>query len=182
MSILALFMLGQGGWASPIAITDGHVHFLAVGRPAMIKINGEGQSLSGQIDEQAGKVSGTFQFDLTGLQTGIELRDRHMKEKYLEVGRFKSAQLAFDSVAIPAAADPTQSTELRVPARLNLHGQEHPVEVNTKIKRTADGYEGHGQFSLKLSDFGVEIPVYLGIKVADQVDVTVEFKGRTKTP
>src|SRR5437016_2755323 len=39
------------------------------------------------LADASGAVSGEVQVDLTTLQTGIGLRDRHMKDKYLEIGR-----------------------------------------------------------------------------------------------
>src|SRR5262249_12291968 len=37
--------------------------------------------------EGAGAVNGAIEVNLASLQTGIGLRDRHMKEKYLEISR-----------------------------------------------------------------------------------------------
>src|SRR5262249_37220642 len=48
------------------------------------------------LADTSGAVSGAVEVDLRTLQTGIGLRDRHLKEKYLETGRdntFATARL-----------------------------------------------------------------------------------------
>ena len=48
------------------------------------------------LADTSGAVKGAVQVDLATLQTGIGLRDRHMKDKYLEIGRsdtFTTARL-----------------------------------------------------------------------------------------
>src|SRR5262245_51530224 len=48
------------------------------------------------VADASGAVSGAVQVDLATLQTGIGLRDRHLKDTYLEIGRgetFTTARL-----------------------------------------------------------------------------------------
>lgn len=83
--------------AIPMSPEKGNVEFLAVGKPAFVKIKGEGQGPTGQF--QLKKVGSEFILnaelivDLRTLKTGIELRDNHMKEKYLLTPQYNSATL-----------------------------------------------------------------------------------------
>ncbi len=172
--ISAILGIQIPGWAAPLAVSSGKVHFLAVGRPAMIKINGESDQLMGSAESQDNKARGHFDFDLSTLKTGVDLRDRHMKEKYLETDKFKTAILSFLDVAMPTD---DKETEQVLKAKLIFHDVEKPVDVKLKLKKMASGFEGQGSFSILLTDFNVQIPSYIGIKVADQVQVTVDFKA-----
>ena len=51
------------------------------------------------------------------------------------------------------------------------------MDINAKIKKVAGVFEGQGAFTILLSDYNVQIPTYMGVKVADKVEVTVDFKS-----
>jgi polyisoprenoid-binding protein YceI len=154
------------------------VEFVAVGKPAMIKIHGESTSLVGAVVEKEKNFDGQIKLDLRTLNTGIDLRDKHMKEKYLEVEKFPEAILQVKDLAgIELGKDFKKTVTLS----LKLHGIEKPVEVELEMKSSGAKenakYEGTAKFSIKLSDYSVEIPTYLGIKVADSVNLTVQFEA-----
>ena len=59
----------------------GKVEFKTKGWPNLITIKGEGTGVTGHLEEKTpGTITGTLEFDLTTLKTGIDLRDSHMKE------------------------------------------------------------------------------------------------------
>ena len=70
--------------------SDGKVTFLAIGKPAMIKIVGEGTGPHGDLTIFDDKLQGTLTIDMKKLTTKIELRDDHMKNKYLEVFKIQN--------------------------------------------------------------------------------------------
>src|SRR5689334_7763540 len=71
----------------------GEVEFRAKGHPNAIKIVRKGSAPHGVLNIEGQKVTGKVSFDLSSLDTGIKLRTRHMREKYLEVERFPEAVL-----------------------------------------------------------------------------------------
>lgn len=151
-----------------MSVESGKVQFLAVGKPSFLKVNGEGNAPTGTMTIENGKASGEFSFDLATLDTKNETRTGHMKDKYLEVEKFPKATLKFKDVDAPG--DKVQAT---IPAELTLHGQTRPVTMNAELsggaKRTANG-----NFKIKLSDFGIAIPSYAGVTIADEVTVTID--------
>lgn len=123
------------------------------------------------IDAKGAHAAGTVKADGSGritcqldeLATGIGLRDHHMKEKYLETGKYPAAELALDPAAIPG------SGEFDTTGKLTLHGVTRAVKVH--VARVDQTFRA--TFGLELPDYGVQIPSYLGITVAKHVDVTV---------
>src|ERR1700730_891725 len=85
---LSLFALSTLAHAALSAPTDGHVSFQASG-PAGMTIEGTTAVLG--LADQGDNIVITV--PLANLTTGITLRDRHMKEKYLEVPKYPSATL-----------------------------------------------------------------------------------------
>lgn len=178
MTLILVSLIANAVFAFELKPDQGKVEFLAVGRPAAIKILGHAQGPTGKLElKRAGdtvKLEGKAELDLDQLDTGIGLRDRHMKEKYLETGKFKQATLTFSDVTIPAATLKSGG-EATAKATLNVHGVEKPVDVQIKFQSPAAGQiAGEMKFKLKLTDHGIEVPKFSGITVADEVEVTAQ--------
>lgn len=178
-ALMCVLVCGSLASAAVLDGTKGKVEFTAVGRPSAIKINGHGPGPGGEVTlekkDKAYSLSGEATFDLDALDTGIGMRDRHMKEKYLETGKHKIATLKLTDVAVPAETV-DKGGEIKTTALLNLHGVEKPVDVAIQIAGDGDALKGVSRFKIKLSDYGIEIPKFSGVTVADDVDVTAETR------
>lgn len=152
--------------------TKGKTEFVAVGKPAMLKIHGEGTGPSGELSIEQGTLTGKLKVSLSNLNTGISMRDTHMKEKYLETSKYPDAELSLNKVPFPELKT-GQHESVPFKGVLALHGVSRPVDGNAEIEARNDGYHVKSQFKLNLSDFKIEIPSYMGIKVADTVEVEV---------
>lgn len=148
------------------------VTFLAVGKPSMLKIHGTATAgPAADLKVEGSQLKGAVEFEMDRLDTGIDLRTQHMKEKYLHVKEHPKSRLTL----LDAQVDPTFATSLSnsgekpFKGNLLLHGQEK--EVNGTY--TVSNGLVQAKFPIKLSDFAIDIPSYLGIKVADMVDVSV---------
>jgi polyisoprenoid-binding protein YceI len=165
----ATLSVGVGVFAALSAPSDSHVTFQASG-PAGMKIEGTTSDLTVTDDG----TTLTIDVPLANLSTGISLRDHHMREKYLEVPRFASATLQVARAALklpPAGA----AVEMDVPATLKLHGQSRPVTVHYDAKGDGAGFAAHGRFRVNMNDYGISVPVYLGVTVKPDVDVVAAF-------
>lgn len=141
------------------------VNFLAKGKPSFIAIKGMGQGLTGKVETTAKGVKADLEFDLTSLDTGIELRDDHLKNKYLEVATYPKARLI-----IKEENATLDGEKVTFKGLLTLHGVEREVSgegvlTNSNLK---------AEFSLDLTDFKIEIPSFQGITVAKTVVIKVE--------
>jgi len=125
------------------------------------------------VVDVSGTVDGTVQVDLDTLQTGIGLRDRHMKEKYLEIRRsdtFTTARL--DEIRIERAEEGSMPFH----GRLTLHGEQHAISGNADLQEQRGGrVRVHARFPISLAAFGIQPPRYLGVGVRDEVQVQVQF-------
>ena len=158
---------------------NGKVQFEAVGRPAMVKIKGTGAGPQGNLTVLEGKVSGELKFALATLETGIDLRNEHMKEKYLEVKNYPEARLTLKDVPLPEGytlASP-KSGEGAFTGTLELHGVKKDISGTFA---TTEKNSVEAKFEIKISDFKIEIPSYLGVTVADTVKVQVVLNDISK--
>jgi polyisoprenoid-binding protein YceI len=150
--------------------SESRVAFDAAG-PAGFKIEGTTPDLT--ISETNGNVLITV--GLAKLTTGIELRDHHMREKYLEVGKFPTTVL---SVARSALKLPGVGAQIDadVPGQLTLHGQTRAVTVHYSAKGDGATFPTQGRFRINMNDFGIIVPSYLGVTVKPDIDVNASFR------
>ena len=148
----------------------GETNFLAVGKPAMIKIKGHAPAAETKGRIEADKIFVVSILNLNLLDTGIELRDEHMKEKYLETRLYPEAVLTIEGAKLPAGfeAKPLAFSDYEFSGKLKLHGKEQKIigtfSMNESLLLVA-------HFSIKLSEFNINIPSYLGINVTDTVAI-----------
>ena len=167
--VLVLCAASTDSRAALSSTTDSKIGFQASG-PAGLKIEGTTSDLT--VADASGNVVLTV--PLANLSTGIGLRDKHMKEKYLEIDKYPAAVLtvARSALKFPASGG---STETDVPGTLQLHGQTKPVTVHYDARGDGAGFAAHGKFHINMNDYGIQVPTYLGVTVKPDVDVTASF-------
>jgi len=146
------------------------VRFTAIG-PAGMKIVGKTSEL--QIVDDGKMVM--VKVPLRHLKTGIGLRDRHMRDKYLEVGRYPDTRLAVARSALQAPEDGA-SVEGDATGRLTLHGQTHGVRFHYRARNDGGVYHVSGSLRLNMKDYGITVPSYFGVSVKPVVRVGVHFQ------
>lgn len=181
---LVLFAVGITfslvGLALPIEIdqTTAKTSFVAIGKPAMLRIHGESEGITSKLDADKKTVSGSIAIQLEKFKTGIETRDEHMKNKYLEVAKYPEAILTIKDVNVSDLKEGSKK-DLTIKAKLLLHGETKDVDVKGTIESLAGGkYKVHATANITLSEFKIDIPTYAGIKVADSVEFEVNFQTK----
>ncbi len=159
--------------ASKYAVAKSELNFQARGKPGFIRINGTSGKVEGVLEVQNQELSGSFKSDLKLLDTGIDLRDKHMKETYLELGKYPDTNLVLNP--IPWKSDQNEY-EGEFSGLLTLHGLQKIVSGDIEITKNKKAIDLEASFSIDLDDFGVKIPTYAGIKVADKVKVSTKIK------
>lgn len=157
-----------------LAPHGGSVEALAIGKPSFIKIRGKGEPAKGELKVDGKKATGNFEFQVATLDTGIDLRNEHMREKYLHVKEHPTAKLEIKNLELKeefSAAKP-KIGESPFTGDLTLHGVTKPV---TGTFTVGDKRDVTAAFKIKLSDFNIDIPKYLGVTVADEVNVDVKI-------
>jgi polyisoprenoid-binding protein YceI len=162
-------------WLVDLDNGSGNVEFRATGHPSSLRIVGKGAAPKGKFTVAGNQAQGTISFDLNSLDTGIEMRTHHMKEKYLETGKYQQATLTVSHLTLPEDIAISHFSAENIPftGTLLLHGVQKPVSGTAKIEKTGDKVILSAQFGLKVSDYGIVIPSFAGITMADEVQVTV---------
>lgn len=114
-----------------------------------------------------------FEVDLASLDTGIGLRNRHMRDNYLEVGDYPYASFA-GSIARVAALS---GGGFRVTASgvMSIHGVEREMQIPCDVTPRGEGYRARCSFQVRLSDHDIEIPRVMFLKLANEVRLELDF-------
>lgn len=119
---------------------------------------------------------GTLSVNLRTLDTGIDLRNEHLRENYLEVGKgpgFDSATLSeidLDQFNPDAPEGKGSFTGL-----LTLHGVTRSVTGAVDVRPVGAGLRVKATFPVDVTAYSIRKPRYLGIGVKDIVEVEVTF-------
>ncbi len=115
-----------------------------------------------------------FQVDLGSLHTGIPMRDRHMDDQYLQVGKYPWAK--FKGALTEVVADSAAGT-LRVTARgtMSIHGVERVMTIPCDVKPVGSGYAARCTFPVLLSEFHIAIPRLMFLKLSNRIRLDVNF-------
>ena len=116
----------------------------------------------------------TVSVDLRALKSDNAVRDQHMHERLLEVGRFPRAVFTATEFR-PSNGAGKESGEGTLSGTLMLHGVERPVTLPIRFSLNGTTLRGEGALSVKLTDFQMTPPSLLGIKVRDQVTVEIHL-------
>ena len=137
-------------------------------------------ALSGHLRDSAGAADphpDALRVDLATLDTGIGLRDTHLRERYLEVARgpeFRHAVLTDIALAEPLPAAGGRH-ETSFAGSLALHGVERPIRGEAELQREDGRIRVEAEFSLRLDAFDIPPPRYLGVGVRDEITIAVRF-------
>ena len=124
----------------------------------------------------SGSVPGELVVDLTTLDSGLSLRNDHMRNNYLEVGKGNGFDKAVMSdVRVQEGPLETVAGRVTFTATLSLHGTSRPVSGRGQVKRSGTGTHVEASFPLTITDFGIAKPQYLGIGVKNEVQIRVTF-------
>jgi hypothetical protein len=119
---------------------------------------------------------GDLSVALGTLDTGIDLRNEHLRRKYLEVDRGPGFDQAVLSEISLGGADPRGvQGKTRFTGTLLLHGTKRPVAGEATVRRDGNAVRVEASFPVTVSDFGIEKPQYLGVGVSNQVTVNVSL-------
>ncbi len=172
--LLGIFLISQAQAEEYKIIKDqSKVTFFANATPGFLKISGEKGHAEGILRYEDHKSSGEVNVFLNDFVTGIDLRDEHMKGKYLETAKYPQAKLKL----IDQIIDPNNVGAQNFNGLLTLKNVEKPISGTITFARgDTKKTSADANFSILLKDFGIETPVYKLVKVAEKVDVNAALE------
>jgi len=121
-------------------------------------------------------LDGSVAVDLRGIDTGIALRNDHLREKYLEVDKGAGYdQAVLSDVVLQGLTADAPAGKGSFTGSLMLHGVKKTVTGPVEVRQAGTGWRVRASFPLNLPDYNIDKPRYLGVGVKDTVQVSVTF-------
>jgi len=136
-------------------------------------------ALSGSVTPSASgspKFDGSLAVDLRTLDTGISLRNEHLRENYLEVDKgpgFDTATLS--EIDLKGFSPDAPEGKGSFAGLLTVHGVTKTVTGAVDVRRVGAGLRVTASFPVNLPDYSIRKPRYLGVGVKDIIQVEVAF-------
>jgi polyisoprenoid-binding protein YceI len=136
-------------------------------------------ALTGMLTTSTARPSGfdgSLAVDLRTIDTGIALRNDHLKEKYLEVDKGVGyEQAVLSGVVLQGLNTDALTGKGSFTGSLMLHGVKKTVTGPAEIRQAGTGWRVRASFPVNLPDYNIDKPRYLGVGVKDTVQVSVTF-------
>lgn len=148
---------------------NGNVEFLS--KAALNEFTGKSSQLQGLLDLEKNLLD--FYLDLNTLKTGIGLRDRHMRDNYLETKKYPFAEFTGSILNLPSLV-PGETKSVVAKGKIKIHGVERPIEVPGTLKMVSQSeILLETSFTLLLGDFKIAIPSVVFYELAEEQVLTL---------
>jgi polyisoprenoid-binding protein YceI len=152
-------------------------------------------TLDDSFDLKKKPLQAVFNVDLAQIDTGIPLRNEHMRDNFLETKKYPKATFVLKTLQTPIVLKPGVKTKLMANGDFTLHGKTVnktiPIFVTymKKCPTTEAKMPGcnllqlNAQFPVAfVKDHGVQRPEIVFQKLSDTVDVKVAATAYVKAP
>jgi polyisoprenoid-binding protein YceI len=144
--------------------------------------DGKTSDVSGTIvadsaNPEAGSVQVSINVD--ALDTGVSLRNREMRQRFLQTDKFSTATFKSVSVVGPTSVALNQPVDISVTGDFTLHGVTKRMTIPVRVVLIPDGrMHATSSFKIHMPDFGISVPHNLLVTVNDDVPVRLDVWGK----
>lgn len=166
----------------PVEVRGGVAAFDAATNVSAISIHGKSAALAGRAVVRPGDNGLIIErleasVPVKTLNTGMGLRDGHMQRQVFTTADGKMPDLIFSADGARCqGAEAQRSCQLT--GQLSVRGVNKPFAMTLNVKKEGAAYRAAGDGVVRLSSYGIAPPSQLGVTVADDVKLHLEFVAR----
>ena len=161
--------------ATTYTAANGTVEFTS--RAPLLEFKGVSDHLAGLIDFDQNLLD--FYVDLTTIDTGIRLRNKHMNDSYLETDRFPFAEFTGKLAQMPDLYQPTPQTAI-AEGTFTIHGVSRDIRVEGTLEPTENGLQLEARWTVLLNDYNIRRPKIVFYELAEEQDVFISILLKPK--
>lgn len=181
LAVLPLMAADTAQKPHSVEAQSASVSFLATTNLSAVSIHGQSKELKAHalVSHENGQLlleNLDASVDPKSINTGISMRDHHMREKIFSDGSSNVPELNFHSNRA-VCADPAKGKEsiCQVEGTFSLRGTSKPFALPLRIKSEGSRYRLSAEGQLKLTDYGITPPCQLGVCVTDGVKIKIDM-------
>jgi A/G-specific adenine glycosylase len=119
--------------------------------------------------------------DMASLDTGNSLRNREMRELYLDTKDHPTTKFKSVSVDGPSSIAPNQPAEIKVTGDVTLHGVTKRMTIPVRVVLIPDGrIHATSSFTVHMPDFGINVPNNILVTVNNDIPVRLDLWAMAK--
>jgi polyisoprenoid-binding protein YceI len=157
---------------------------------AIERIDGTTTKVSGSVvadAENAAASTVNLRVELASLDTGISLRNQHVRERFLETSKYPYARFKSVGVKAPSTAiAPNNPADIDVTGDFTMHGVTRRITVPVRVvvipesdltkstRGPGDWIHATATFSVRLADYDVHVPDTFLVNTADPIPVRID--------
>lgn len=167
-----------------IDVNQGTVSFEVATNVPALRVHGKSNSVAARARIAAGpngmvieQIEATL--PVRSLETGLGLRDEHMRKYIFTTASGEVPDLQFSSERAECLkSDSSQKPACTVTGTLAIRGTAKPFVMTLTISENNGSMRASGQGIVKLSDYGIDQPSQLGVRTTDEVKLKLELTAR----
>ena len=114
-----------------------------------------------------------FEVELAALDTGIGLRNRHMRENYLETEKYPYAEFTAHLTEAHKISDTLYSAT--AVGKFKIHGEEREITIPTTMISKGGKVRVLSDFEVKLPDYKIKVPKLMYMKINEVIKLKLDF-------
>jgi polyisoprenoid-binding protein YceI len=114
-----------------------------------------------------------FEVDLNSIDTGIGLRNRHMRDNYLETDKYPYTH--FKGKLTRAGKLSDNEYDVTAEGTMFIHGVEKQISVKGKMTAMDNGYRIQANFITALTDYKITVPKLMFFKINENMQLELDF-------
>ena len=120
--------------------------------------------------------------DMASFDTGIGLRNKHMRENHLHTDKypkavFRGGRLA--NLSAPRLAEGSAVTGT-ITGEMELHGTKRQLEASFEMRLSEGVLHVTSRFKISLAEYGIPRPQFLVMRLQDAQEVTLVLEARPR--
>jgi len=165
-------------------VKQGTVSFDVATNVPALRVHGTSNSLTARARLASGPEGAVLeQIEATvpvrSLQTGLTLRDEHMRKHIFTTpdGQMPDVQFSGERTECPTIG-PRQRTTCVVNGALAIRGTARPFVMTLTIREENGILRATGHGIVRLSSYGIDQPSQLGVRTTDEIKLKLELSAR----
>ncbi|RMH65212.1 MAG: YceI family protein [Calditrichaeota bacterium] len=114
-----------------------------------------------------------FEVDLNTIDTGIGMRNRHMRDNYLETDKYPFTHFTGKITRVEDSTDTIGFVFAE--GELFIHGVARFLRVRARIDKAPGLWHVHCDFPFRLSDYDIDIPKVMFLKINNTMRMNLDF-------
>jgi len=128
-----------------------------------------------RLNTENGVKDGAVTIDATTAETGNKKRDKKMHGKVLLTA--DHPEIVLRALRLEGGLAPQGASDVTLHGEIEILGQAHEIRIPSHIEINGDHFTAGFEFAIPYVDWGLEDPSTFVLRVAKEVQITVEAAG-----